>query len=273
MSTDKPKFDLDPELFVDHAKLGFNSASKAMHYIRDNRLWHGFWNYGWVSKILMMAGLLVGLEYLDIYGKWANNTQSANMMQSVVNTGALIKDFAVGSFDMFYNGTLKYVILILMEVFIFHVVRRCFEMLSGKEMDDSFKAFMQAQIRMIKVIFKCWLIEIILTFIISTLLSVFGLEMLKYPLLLVVQCYFLGFAVIDNYHEMFEMSIRESDYATREMPGLALSIGLIVYILMLIPLAGAVIGPLIGAVAATLALYKLDPDLITYRSNEPLMSA
>ncbi len=273
MSKTKIRFDLDPETFVRHFTLGIVAVKQAWVYIKDNRLWDGFWEYGWVSKLLMLGGLIVGGTYFNVYLEWLRGPESESVLQSVVSTGALVQDFARESYDMFYNGSMKYLILVLMEVFIFHVVRRCFEMISGKEMDSSFEAFVQAQIRMLKVILKCWILEMVLTIVISAALGIFGLNFIKPVLVFIIQCYFLGFAVIDNYYEMFEMTIRQSEQETREIPGLALSIGIIVWVLMMIPLVGAVIGPLIGAVAATLALYKMNPNRITYASNEPLMSA
>ena len=254
---------LDPRigLFARHFAIGVVSAKNAWIYIRDNRLWHGFWKYGWVSNFLMLSGLFVSLQFMDIFESWSDKTESQSFFQSMVNTGTLFKDLAIGGYEMFNNGWAKYLILVLMEVFIFHVVRRTFEMISGNEMDSSFDAFLEAQIRMAKIMFKCWILEIILTFAIGLALSLFGGDYFKPIFVFLIQSYFLGFAVIDNYHEMFEMSIKESEEATQKIPGLAFSIGIIVYILMLVPVAGSVLGPLIGAVAATLALFNMNPPI------------
>ena len=110
---------------------------------------------------------------------------------------------------------------------------------------------------MIKVVIRAYILETILTILISTVLSIADLEYLKFIPIFIVQCYFLGFVVIDNYNEIFDMSIKESEKFTREFAGLSVALGLITYLILIVPIIGAAVAPLLGGVTATLAMNEL----------------
>ena len=76
--------------------------------------------------------------------------------------------------------------------------------------------------------------------------------------LLIVQCFFLGFAIIDNYNEIYKMTIKQSFKFTQQYIGVALAVGVVVYMLMLLPLVGTVLAPLLGAVVSTMTMYQLE---------------
>ena len=87
----------------------------------------------------------------------------------------------------------------LVEVIIFHVSRRTLEIIAEKKGDTSFDTFVKAQIRMLKVIIRAWVLELIITSLIKVVFSIFGtLEFLQPIFIFGVQCYFLGFIVMDN---------------------------------------------------------------------------
>ncbi len=53
------------------------------------------------------------------------------------------------------------------------------------------------------------------------------------------------------------MTIKQSFRYTMQYGTVAFLIGLVVYIIMLIPLAGTLMGPLLGAVVGTITMYEL----------------
>ncbi len=53
------------------------------------------------------------------------------------------------------------------------------------------------------------------------------------------------------------MTIKKSEQFTRQFIGVSVAIGLVAYLLLLIPIVGSLIAPFIGGVAATLAMYDL----------------
>ena len=159
---------------------------------------------------------------------------------------------------LFIIGSWKYVILILGEVLVFHLLRRTIEILSGKEEDASFTAFLAAQKRMIAIAFFSWISEMVLTILIGVALSIIGFSFLKPVLVFLVSSYFLGFALTDNYFERVGLSIKESQRLNMQIIGVSLGLGAILYVLFLIPIVGPIFGTAVGAVAAAMTLYKLE---------------
>ena len=96
-----------------------------------------------------------------------------------------------------------------------------------------------------------------LVFIVKIGLGIIGFTFLKPVATLLIQSYFLGFAIIDNYNELYHMDIKQSLNYANQYGGVTLIIGLSAYIMMLIPLVGTVAGPLIGAVVAALTMHEL----------------
>lgn len=243
--------------FIKHFKLGIEMQRKAIDFIKEHRLWVGFWQYGWASRFLLIFGLIVGLKFLSIFLGWWNSAEMSDPLAFTASMGNLIKDVSMEGYNLFYLGGLKYFILVLMEILIFHFARKTLEITQNTEVDSSFKTFVRAEIRMIKVVILAYILEIIATVAIGVVLNILDLEYLKFVLVFAVQCYFLGFVVIDNYNEIFEMSIRESERFTRKYFGLSIALGLVTYMILLLPILGAAIAPLVAGVAATLAMNQV----------------
>ncbi|MEM8908085.1 MAG: hypothetical protein AAGD05_09595, partial [Bacteroidota bacterium] len=225
-----------------------------------HRLWIGFWEYGWASRFLLLLGLIVGLKFMDVFQDWWNHADMHNPLAFTSSMGSLIKDVTLEGYNLFYLVGLKYFILILMEIVIFHFARKTLEIIRSTQVDASFKTFVRAEIRMIKVVLISFVLETILTFIVGLAMQIGGIEYLKFIPVFLIQCYFLGFVVIDNYNEIFGMSIRESERYTRDFMGLAVALGLITYVILLVPILGAAIAPLLAGVTATLAMNELTKD-------------
>ncbi len=248
--------DFDLRYFISDLKLGIASQRRAFDFIKEHRLWIGFWKYGWAARFLMFLGAIVGLKFWSVLMSWWQSAEMSNPMTATASIFSLFKNVSVEGYEMFYIGGAKYLILILMEILIFHFARKTLEILRGEAIDATFKTFVQAEIRMIKIVIRSYILEMILTFLISTLMGMFGLESIKFIPIFLVQCYFLGFVVLDNYNEIFGMSIKESELYARRFVGLAIAIGAGTYILLTIPLIGALVAPLVAGVAATLAMYE-----------------
>lgn len=227
------------------------------NFIRENQIWNGLTKYTWLSKFLMLVGIIGGIAFIRfVFNYWSAAPDIST--QSLAGFGTTLGNFFVEGYDLFIIGGLKYVILILMEVVIFHFARRTIEIKTGEDIDTSLKAFIEAQIRMVKVVFYSYLMESIVTFLVVKLaFSMLGLHFLDPVATLLIQSYFLGFAVIDNYNEIYHMTIKQSFKYTQQYAAVALIVGLVVYIIMMLPLLGTLLGPLIGAVVGAMTMYEL----------------
>ena len=64
--------------------------------------------------------------------------------------------------------------------------------------------------------------------------------------------------VVDNYNEIYGMKIKQSFKYARQYAGVSFGIGVVIYVLMMIPILGAVLAPLLGAVTATITMHELN---------------
>lgn len=239
-------------------QLGFKALKEAYPFVRRHRLWTGVLSYGWMSRFLLVIAFFVGLNFLAVLANWFGSLR----MDNPIAYGASLMDLYGRFFEKGYHlltlGGMKYLILILTQVLTFHVGRRMTEILKGETVDISLKAFMQAQTRVIKISIAAWATEMVVTLLVSIALGMMDAQWLKSPLNWVVQCFFLGAVVIDGYFESHNYSVKTSIYASRQMAGLALAIGIPTYMLMAVPLAGPVIAPFYASIAATLALFEME---------------
>lgn len=235
-------------------------------FIRKHRLWIGaLKNYGWVFRLLILASIIVSLKLMSIVIDWSGKADVSGPSAALSSVGNLFHEIAQEGSEFLFFGGMKYVMLIILEVVVFHFCRRTLEVLSGQSTEVSLKAFIKAQIRMIKVSIRSYIMESIASILIGFALGMVGfLAFLKTPLIFAVQCYYLGFIMVDNYNEQFHMSIKESAKYSRQFIGVALATGLILYLIMIVPVVGPIVGPIIGSVAVTLLMFKIsDLDRVT----------
>ena len=124
---------------------------EAIDFIYENKIWEGFWRYGWVAKLLVVVGVLIGLKFLSIIFNWVTHVDAADPMAVLSSIGMLFQNIASEGYRFLFAGSMKYIMIILLEIVIFHVSRRTLSILTGQDSDATFDAFLEAQKRMIKV--------------------------------------------------------------------------------------------------------------------------
>ncbi len=260
-----------PQIIGDF-RYAFEKNREAIDFIRKHRLWEGFWKFTWVMRILILAGFVASFKLFSIFRNWYQGAQTDNviaMSQSMMN---LFSNVANEGYNFLFIGGFKYIVLLLVEIIVFHFVRRTLEIKTGNSQDFTPKTFIRAQIRMFKIVVRNFIMESIVSVLVKTALSIIGLTILEIPLILLVQCYFLGFAMVDNYNELFGMTIRQSAKTTQHYAGLAISVGITTYFLLLIPILGAFIAPFFAGVTATLALHDLSEEEGGWRTDWELQT-
>lgn len=225
---------------------------------RRKRLWEGFWRYGWVSRLLIILAIIAGVKFFDLLFDWFGQVDTSNPASVASSVGSFFTDVAAEELEFLFSGGLKYAMLALMEILIFHITRRTYQILSGKDSDASFKAFLRAQVRMLKVTLRSYVLEMIIVALINAAISMMNfLSPLGWIAIVGVQAYYMGFTIIDNYFEQFHMTIRESIRESRRYLGIVLALGLILQLFFIIPVLGTIVGPLLATVAATMIMFEL----------------
>ena len=244
--------------YLSQFKKGLLKLHDTPDYIYKNQLWNGMDRYGWLSKILIVIAVVYGLVFLNIFIDWWGKSDATDVYAATQSIGLLASDVFERILKPLYSTGSNYVILALVEVLVFHFSRRALEELTGKEGNTAFKDFFNAQKRMIKVMLFASVMTLVAKIILEIVFGIFGfLSFLQPSFLLVVEFYFLGFAILDNYNEQFGLTIKESFHYTRDFIGVALALGIVVYLLLLVPVIGPVAAPIIAAVAAALVMYEL----------------
>lgn len=242
--------------FIRYFLRGISHAFEAVVFTRRSRLWEGVFRYGWLRRVLVLAIALASVPSLAALFDWINLVQEGEVLQAGLGTS--ITTSFEESKDLLLFGGFKYVVLILMEVVVFHFTRRTLEMKTGQPLDTSFRAFLQAEWRMIRLTLFSALMEAFW----GTMIVVAGGLVLgslgKNLALILVQSFFMGFAMMDNYFELKGMRLKDSFHTSLHYAGLAVAVGAVANLLLFIPLAGSVAAPLLGSVAATLALHHLE---------------
>lgn len=245
--------------FISQLFITLGSLRAAIALIRERELWKGINRYNWVFKALFIVGILIGVSFLTEVGGWIRSLfVSHNSINAFAATGMMISNIATDGYESFTSGLLKYVILVLSEVVVFHFMQRTLEEIQGHPVRTDFKAFFNAQMRMIKVAVRSWVMEIIVSALVSVVFGIFGfMDWLESPVLFLVQCYFFGLVILDNYNEQFGMTIKESMAFSKSYMGVSMALGFVLYLLMLVPLVGVVGGTILVSVTGAIVMSKI----------------
>jgi hypothetical protein len=254
--------------FLNDFRHGILAYKEAYEFIKENRLWEGVMKYKGIVYLTVFVGLVLGVK---IFTTFSTIIQSQiGQTVGIASAMSMVGEVAKESYNLLFMGGMKYVVLIFLEIIIFHFVRRTLEIKMGKDIQITFKGFVAAEIRMFKVILFSYILESIMGLLVGVGLGIMDVEFLKVFFVLLIQTYFLGFVFIDNYNELLGMGIRKSEQFTRQFAGISIAIGLVAYLLLLIPVVGSLIAPFIGGVAATLAMYDLYKPNIEDLNKETL---
>lgn len=244
--------------FIEQFAITMLLHKAAWEFIREHRPWKGLRQYGWMVWILMGAALVLGWQFFREVWTLLTTLTGDNQIFSA-GFASFFENFSFEKLGWAFQGGKKYLVLIVLEVFTFHFIRQTLEILTGLKPDSSFKAFVEAEKRMITASLTAWIMETIVRGVANLALGIAGFEFLKTPVGLVIQFYFLGFLLIDNYLECFGKKVKESRQHTYRAAGVAVATGMVAWFLMYVPLVGVVAATMLGAVTATLAMERFAP--------------
>lgn len=243
---------------------------KTYPFIKENKLWKGFWSNRWMAatSIVLSAFLSVWLfddlfpSHLDPIGLQGNISQELTDKNGIV--GQTVRESRDGAIS---SGT-KYTLLILLEVIIFHFSVSTLNIISDSESKPKLKEFINAEIRMIKIMFQSFFKGYAASIVLSILLGFIGMKTIGPFIMFFVYSYFIGYSFIDNYNEQFDIKIKTSLLKIRQHVGAAVVLGVVVNAIIFIPILGPFIAPFFGSVAATLYAYKYNVQLVPVTTKQ-----
>lgn len=231
---------------------------EAIRFFRKNRLWEGFLNYGWVNKILILLAILAGIKTLAIVFDSMEKVDTSNAMALMSSIGNFTGSFFKNQWAFFTEGGVRYGILVLLEIFIFHVCHRAVDILmQDKLKEPRFNDFIKAQVRILILSMLCVIAENIVVALVSPVISIIpAISWLKAPILFLIHCFFMGMLVLDNYNEIFELKIKQSFRYSLHFPGIALALGIVLRVCFYVPFLGPIVGTLLTAVTVSLVMFE-----------------
>lgn len=230
---------------------------KAVEFIREKKPWRGLDQLGWVLWAMGIAAALLSYQFFQEIRHTIQQVQQEHLSFSAT----MLSSISFEKMAWAVQGSRKYLVMIVLELVVFYTIQRTLEIRMGRKPDLTTKAFVDAEFRIISSSILAWVLESITRFLVVNMaLGILGIDWLKQPTGFLIQCYFLGFAMIDNYHECFDLKVKQSEQRTRrKAAGVAVATGMVAQLLMYVPLVGAFIATILGAVAATMAMERFAP--------------
>ncbi|MBV6654242.1 MAG: hypothetical protein KI786_10825 [Mameliella sp.] len=233
------------------------SFPTSAQFIIRERVWEGFWKYGWFSKALTFVAILVGLNMVANAFEYFESFQNGEYAVSISGVTSFAQTLFDSSLGFLTDSGSRFLMLVLLEVIIFHASREALRIIAGKDSKSDFGDFFNAQVRMLIVGGYAWLLTLIAALPVKIFFGIFEfLDFLKPAFLFFIEAFFLGFTIVDNYHEQYGLNISKSFKLAKENIGINLGIGLVVRVLFWVPVMGPLIAPLIAAVAATIVMHE-----------------
>ncbi|MFC2123243.1 EI24 domain-containing protein [Bacteroidota bacterium] len=249
--------------FYNQFFLAFRSYHKAFKYINENKLWKLFLLPSLITLLIsLVIGYLAWISSDDIVEYLIRVFEVRNLADS---WGVIIEFFLVllirGLALFLYLKIYRYFVLFILAPILAYISQRIYCLREGTDFSFEAKVFWKKIARGIVIAFQNLIIEVPLTtFLLFLSLVITWLAPLGPLFVLVVESYFFGLAMIDYRNACIGMRIKESRNYALNNTGLAIGNGLYFNLLLLIPVIGVVIAPILALIAGGMAASENDKN-------------
>lgn len=241
---------------------GIKAYPKALKFITKNRLWRYFLIPAIVAFLLLSGVIYLAYEFIpnivfflsDWIGYEDWQFRGANWLERIFN-------FFLGSGLAISTGLLslllyKYTMLILLSPFLAWMSEKVEHIQTQTTYDFEWSQFVKDILRGVRMNLRNMSREIPITLflLLFSLIPVVGIA--ATALIFLVSAYFVGFGMIDYYHERQRMSVAESATKIRKQRPFAIAIGAVFNLILFIPIIGVMIAPLLSVIATTLTVVE-----------------
>lgn len=242
--------------------IAIQSYLEAHRFIVKHRLWKWILIPGFLYSVLFCAG---------IYLFWISSGQAIDSLFSITGLkkwmytieGSWLKFlFIFGQVILqlvlllFYFSLFKFLFLIIGSPLFAYLSEKTEAIMEGRDFPFSFAQLLKDISRGIKLALRNALWQTVYT------LSILILSFIPFvgwftPLIaLIIECYYLGFAMLDYSCERNKLSTSQSIEFIGKHKGLAVGNGIVFYLMHAIIIAGWILAPSYAVVAATISFYK-----------------
>jgi CysZ protein len=166
---------------------------------------------------------------------------------------------------LFYFSLFKYLFLIIGSPVFAYLSEKTESIIENKEFPFSFQQLMADIMRATKIALRnmLWQSVYVITILILSFIPLIGWAA---PVVsLFVECYYLGFSMLDYSSERNKMSPQQSIDFIGNHKGLAIGNGMVFYMLHILPIIGWLLAPSYAVIAATLSLHHAQKTHVIIR--------
>ncbi len=240
----------------------FQAYYQTHRFIIKHRLWKWILIPGFIYAVLFCLGIYLfvvssnsAIEFMlqkSGVAEWMEKMQNS-WLSFLLIFGQIILNLVL---LLFYFSLFKYLFLIIGSPLFAYLSEKTASIMEGKDYPFSFKQLMKDIMRGIRLALRNMLWQTVYTVSIL-ILSFIPLIGWVTPLLaLLVECYYLGFSMLDYSCERNKLSTSQSITFIGRHKGLAIGNGMIFYGMHFIPVLGWLLAPSYAVIAATISLYK-----------------
>lgn len=161
---------------------------------------------------------------------------------------------------LIYFTVYKYLVLIVLSPFLAFLSERVEKEQTGSEYPFSIRQLLRDMGRALVINLRNFLFEIVATLLLSIFAFLPVVGLVAPVLILIVQSYFFGFALMDYNAERHQFSWRQTEKWMRAHFWGVCGTGIVFHFTFLIPVVGWIIAPVWSTVAGTLTFLKLHTE-------------
>ena len=246
--------------------ISFQAYLHTHRFIIKHRLWKWILVPGLIYAILFFLGIYLfsisstrAIEFMMLktgVKEWMQQMQNS-WLSFLLIFGQFILYLVL---MLFYFSLFKYLFLIIGSPLFAYLSEKTEAIIEGKDYPFNFRQLLKDILRGVRLALRnmIWQTVYIIAILILSFIPVVGWIT---PLLaLGVECYYLGFSMLDYSFERNKLSPSQSIAFIGRHKGLAIGNGLIFYLMHLLPVAGWILAPGYAVIAATISLYNTKTD-------------
>lgn len=231
-------------------------------FIIKHRLWKWILIPGFIYAILFCLGIYLflrsstyAIDFMMLKTgaiEWVQKMENSWLSWLVIFSQLILYLVLI----LFYFSLFKYLFLIIGSPLFAYLSEKTEAIIEGKEFPFSFKQLMKDIVRGMRLALRnmLWQTVYVVSIFILAFVPVIGLIT---PLLaLLVECYYLGFSMLDYSCERNKLSTSQSIAFIGRHKGLAIGNGMVFYMMHFIPVLGWLLAPSYAVIAATISLYN-----------------
>lgn len=254
----------------------FQAYFQAHRFIIKHRLWKWILIPGFIYAVLFCLGIYLfwissssAIEFMLVktgVKEWMEKMQSS-WLNFLLIFGQLVLHLVL---MLFYFSLFKYLFLIIGSPLFAYLSEKTESIIAEKDFPFSIQQLLRDIMRGIRIALRNMLWQTVYTVSIL-ILSFIPLVGWVTPLLaLLIECYYLGFSMLDYSCERNKLSPAQSILFIGRHKGLAMGNGIVFYAMHIIPLLGWLLAPSYAVIAATISLHNARTAGITAASLKNL---